>query len=195
VSMISYLRSVHFTRTPSAVEPVTVEEARRQLRIDHTDDDDDLALMISEARLDCETRLGDVSLVTAACIDYFDWFADPMELHWSPVSAITSITYVDANGATQTLAGTYYELGTKLGRGLVRRKYGQNWPTTRDYPDVVAVTYSAGFGAAASSVPKNIKRWILARVAWLYANRDGEEYPWGGFDSILSPHRIVRVLS
>ena len=195
MSVTTYLRSQHFTRTPSAIEPVTVEEARRQLRIDHTDDDDDLALMISEARLDCETRLGDVSLVTAACIDYFDRFEDPMELHWSPVPSITSLTYVDSGGVTKTLAATYYELGTQLSLGHVRLKYGKSWPTTRDYPDVVAVTYSAGFGVAASSVPKCIKRWILARVAWLYANRDGEEYPWGRFDSILTPYRIVRVFA
>jgi len=187
------LRSTNHTRTPSSTEPVTVAEVRKQLRIDHTEDDSDLGNMIAEARLDCETRLGDVSLLDATCIDYFDGFAT-LELHWGPVDSITSVTYVDTDGDTQTLATSVYELGSQRGVGRVRLKYGQTWPSTRSHADVVTVTYKAGYGATAASVPKNIQRWIKARVAWLYSNRDGEEYPWR-FDSVLTPHMITRVIA
>jgi len=187
------LRSTNHTRTPSSTEPVTVAEVRKQLRIDHTEDDSDLSAMITEARLDCETRLGDVSLLDATCIDYFDQFSE-MDLHWGPVDSITSITYTDTNGDTQTLATSVYELGQWHSIGRVRLKYNQTWPSTRSHADVVTVTYKAGYGATAASVPDSIKRWIKARVAWLYANRDGEEYPWR-FDSVLSPHTITRVIA
>ena len=83
------LRSRHWIRTAASTEPVTLPEARQQLRIDHTEDNEDIANMIVEVRLDCETRLGDVSLIDATCIDYFNVFADEMELHWSPVDSIT----------------------------------------------------------------------------------------------------------
>lgn len=187
------LRSNHFTRTVASTEPVSVEAVRIQGRIDDTEDDGDLADAIAEARLECETLLGDVSLIDAVCVDYFDKFSDEMELHWSPVDSITTVQYVDQNGTTQTLASTYYELGTIHGLGVLRLKYGQTWPTTRDHPDAVIVTYKAGFGTAATDVPSVIRRWIKARAAWLYANRDGEEYPFT-FDAILAPYAMRRIV-
>lgn len=186
------LRSNHVTRTASTTEPVSVEALRIQARIDDDEDDGDLKDMLSEARLECETALGDVSLIDATCVDYFDRFGDEMELHWSPVDSITTVQYVDANGTAQTLASTYYELGVVNGMGVLRLKYGQSWPTTRDHADAVIVTYKAGFGAAASDVPSMIRRWIKARAAWLYANRDGEEYPFV-FNGLLIPYSTRRV--
>ena len=186
------LRSKNYTRTPSSTEPVEVADVREQLRIDHTEDDTDLANMIAEARALCEAMLGDRSLIDATCIDYFDEFEDGMELHWSPVDSITSISYVDTNGTTQTLAATVYELGTVNGMGTVRLKYGQVFPSVRSHPDVITVTYKAGYGAAAANVPLPIRRWIKARVAWLYENRDGEVYPWN-LDAMLAPYVTARV--
>jgi len=187
------LRSRHWIRTAASTEPVTLPEARQQLRIDHTEDNEDIANMIVEARLDCETRLGDVSLIDATCIDYFNVFADEMELHWSPVDSITSIAYTDTAGTSQTLSSATYELGERHGIGIVRLKYGQTWPNVRDHPDIVVVTYKAGYGAAASDVPEGIKRWIKARIAWLYENRDGEQFPWN-LDALLTPHGTARVI-
>jgi len=186
------LRSKNYTRTVAGTEPATKEELRRQLRIDHTEDDADLEAMLAEARLQCETLLGDVSLIDAVCIDYFDEFDDEMELHWSPVDSITSVVYTDTNGDSQTLSTATYELGTVQGLGVLRLKYNQTWPSARSHADVIAVTYKAGFGAAASDVPASIKRWIKARAAWLYNNRDGEEYPWQ-FNGILEPYRVSRI--
>lgn len=187
------LRSTNYSRTPASTEPVTIDDVRKQLRIDHTDDDDDLTNLISEARFDCESRLGDVSLFDAVCVDYFDRFEDEMELHYSPVDSITSVAYLDTNGSSQTLASTYYEVGNRNGMGILRLKYGQTWPSTRDHADVITITYKAGFGTTAASVPLCIRRWIKARVAWLWGNRDGEEYPWN-FDGILAPYKTCRVV-
>lgn len=188
------LRSKRYSRTASSTEPVAIGDVRWQLRIDHENDDSDLTDMISEARLDCETKLGDRSLINATCIDRFDGFDDDeLELHWGPVSAISSIAYVDTSGDTQTLSTDIYELGQRYGIGIVRLKHNQTWPSTRGHEDVVTVTYTAGYGTAASDMPKGLRRWIKARVAWLWGNRDGEEYPWN-LDSLLTPYATNRVI-
>lgn len=188
------LRSTHTTRTESSTEPVTVDEIRKQLRIDHGEDDRDIADMISEARAYCETvKLNDVSLIDATCVDYLDGFGDDIELRWSPVDSITSITYVDTAGATQTLATSVYELGTRNGLGVVRLKYSQNWPSTRGHEDVVTITYTAGYGTAASDVPLGIRRWIKARASWLYENRDGVEFPFR-LDMLLAPYQRAGIV-
>jgi len=187
------LRSIHYTRTPSSTALVTATEVRDQLRMTDTLDDSDLIDMAAEAVLECEMRLGDRSLLNSSCIDYFDCFEDEMELHWSPASVITGVTYVDSNGTTQTLANTVYELGTKNGMGILRLKYDQTWPTARSHEDVIAVSYTAGYGSAPSSVPINLKRWVKARAAWLFENRDGEEFPFR-LDALLSPQATGRVV-
>lgn len=192
------LRSTDWTRTESADEPVTVAEVKTQLRITHTEDDGDLENMIAEARAYCETiKLSNRSLMNTTCVDYFDEFDDEMELRWWPVSSITSIAYEDSDGAAQTLATTVYELSQRHGIGHVKLKYGQSWPTTRgdDGSRVVTVTYVAGSGATAASVPLAIRRWIKARVGWMYANRDGDETVWQPYmDSLLAPYSTGRVI-
>lgn len=189
------LRSNRFSRTESSTEPITVEEARAQCRIDGTEEDADLFSMITEARRDCENRLGDKSLINATCIDHFDRFAGKMELHYSPVASTTHVKYYDTNGTLKTLSSDTYELGVINGIGVIRLQYNQDWPSdVRDHPDSVVVTYTAGYGTAVSNVPAMIRRWIKARVGWLYGNRDGEEYPWV-FDTVLDPYRTSRVFA
>ena len=187
------LRSHNYTRTDPDIEPVTVADVKHQLRIDHNEDDDDLADMIAEARAECEgPKLGDRALINGTCIDYLDTFDDEIELHWSPVVSITSVVYLDTDGASQTLASTVYEVANKNGMGVLRLKYGQSWVSVRSHGDVITVTYVAGYGAAASSVPLPARRWIKAKVAWLYENRDGAEFPFG-LDGLLAPYATARV--
>ena len=193
------LRSTRYTAEPTGrtIEPVTDREARLQCRLDHTEDDPDLADMVAEARRECETvKLGDQALLDGTIVEYFDTFGDEMELHWSPVDSITSIKYYDADNALQTLSESVYELGVKHGIGIVRLAYDQTWPTLLGHTaDDVIVTYKVGWGPTPSDVPRGIRRWIKARAAWLYENRDGEVYPWRGMDALLSPFATDRVIA
>lgn len=188
------LRSFNTTRTQPTLEPVTSAEVKRQLRIDHTEDDSDLDDMIAEVRRDAEEIRLDRLLIRQTIIDYFNTFDAEMELRWGRASSITSVVYTDANGDSQTLATSVYELGTRNGMGILRLKYGQSWPSARGHEDVIAVTYVAGYGTAASDVPLGIRRWIKARAAWMYENRDGEDVPWSvTMDSLLAPYATGRV--
>jgi uncharacterized phiE125 gp8 family phage protein len=195
------LRSTRYSREPASrtIEPVTIEEVRRQLRLDHGEDDSDLEDLIVVARRECEAmQLGDRALIEGTVTEYFDEFADEMELHWSPVATdgVSSVKYQDTDNTQQTLATSVYEVGLRNGMAVLRLKYNQTWPTTLGHTaDDIVVTYTAGYGDSRSDVPLNIRLWIRARVAWLYENRDGVVYPWlPGMNSLVSPYATGRVI-
>lgn len=158
------------------VEPVEVEDLLAHSRITVANEPDYAFLqgLLKAARQEAENATWAV-LITQTWEQYFDAFTDPLVLDVQPVQSITSITYTDSNGDTQTLAASYYELGEENGRGIVRLKYNQTWPTTRDHADVVKVTFKAGYGDDPENVPEYIKAAIRIHAAHYYEHREGEK--------------------
>lgn len=77
-----------------------------------------------------------------------------------PLQSVTSITYVDPHGATQTLSSSDYTADTTHDPGRVVLNYGESWPSVRGHHNDVTITYVAGWTAAAS-VPQTIRQAIL----------------------------------
>jgi len=174
--------------TAAAGRVVTPSELRLHSRIDSNEEDsllDDLIVAATEEAEEYTWR----KFLSQTWIQYFDSFADPMVLYFSPVSSITSVGYTDSNGDTQTLGVTIYELGIVNGVSVVRRKYNQDWPTTRSHEDVVAVTFVVGYGAA-SAVPQRIKQAIKFHAGFRHENREIESVPRAFYD-LLYPFRLA----
>lgn len=77
-----------------------------------------------------------------------------------PLQSVSSITFVDTNGDTQTLATSVYQVVNRQRQpSMIVEAYGQSWPSTRDIYHSVSVTFIAGYGAAAD-VPSDIARAI-----------------------------------
>lgn len=119
---------------------------------------------------------------------YANAFADPIRLPYPPVASITSITYADTRGVSQTLASTVYELGEENGIGIVRLKYGQTWPATRAHEDDVKIRYVCGYGSA-SSVPQAIKHAIKLLCGVFHEGRESPTMP-AAVEALLSPYRV-----
>ena len=181
-----------------ASEPVTLSELKAQCRVEHSAEDDLLTAYGIAARQQCESIL-ERALITqtwARMLDCFPW--SEIELGKPPVQAITSITYVDTSGATQTLSSSAYVLDpTGEEPGFVLPAYGYTWPTTLDTAGAVTITFTCGYGAAAA-VPDAIKTWIRMRVATLYRFRESigagmsmQEVPSRHLDGLLDPYRVM----
>lgn len=108
-----------------------------------------------------------------------DAFPTTIELPM-PIGEVISITYVDADGNTQTVSSADYQvsyaqsLGTR--KGIISLVSGAVWPTTdSDNVAAVTVTFRAGFGANGSpetaEVPEDIKQGILLLIGELYKQR------------------------
>lgn len=162
-------------RTPDTaptVEPITVREAADWARIDTTDDDATLTALITVARQYAEGVTGQV-FINATWKNYWDQFppGDALLLSWSPLSSVTSIQYVDDDGATQTLAADQYTADVVTDPPRIVEAYNVSWPSTRAVINAVTATFVAGYGAAASNVPDNYLLAIKMLVAHWYEIR------------------------
>lgn len=152
--------------------PVCVDDAMRHLRIDEEDDAADLAGYIAAATRYAEQYLGR-QIVSATWKYTLDAFPDEdvIELPRPPLVSVTSVQYVDTDGATQTFSSSNYSVLTTPTPGRISLGYEKSWPDTREQDEAVTITYVAGYGAA-ESVPASIKQAILMLVGHWYERRE-----------------------
>jgi phage conserved hypothetical protein, phiE125 gp8 family len=184
--------------TPAATDPVTLAEVKTRLRIDGSTDDAGVQRLIAAATRHAETvcRRAFVTQVWTLVLDGFP--CGSISLPLPPLQSVDEITYVDTNGATQTLASNQYVVDKAGMIGLVHRAYQVQWPTTRDQPMSVRVKFTAGYGAAAS-VPADLVSALMLLVAHWDQNREPvvvgtitSALPMS-VDSLLAPYVIPGV--
>jgi uncharacterized phiE125 gp8 family phage protein len=158
--------------TAPTEEPVTTAEAKLHLRVSHSDEDTHIARLVAAARRRCETETRRALVTQTWDLTLQDWPCDDrIILPLPPAQSITSITYVDSDGVTQTIASSVYKLSAGT-PGIISLKDDQSWPSgLRDEADPITVRFVAGYGAA-STVPESLKAGILMLVGTLYENRE-----------------------
>lgn len=177
--------------TPPSGRALSVTTFKAHARIDETAEDTLIGSLLDVAEDEAESFTWR-KFLAQTWDQYFDGFGEELHLGFAPVASITSITYIDVNGTTQTLSASVYELAEENGLAEVRLKYGQVWPVTRCHDDVVTVRYVAGYGTAAD-IPPRILQAIAIHAAWSYRNREGdiEQFPQT-FHRLLRPFRLQR---
>lgn len=162
--------------TAPANDPVTLAEVKEHIRVDHSDEDDRIAEYILAATQRLDGRDGSLGacLITQTWTLTLDAFASEIAIPLPPCQSVDAITYVDPDGATQTLdAGAYQAFGLGSTDGAkVRPLYGTSWPSIRNQPDAVAITFTAGFGDDPGDIPEPIRTAIKMRVGHLYEHRE-----------------------
>lgn len=157
--------------TPAAVEPVTLAELKDQIRKTTNDQDAYLGTLIKSARAYVQNQTQRVLINTT-----YDWFLDSFP-HWfalpkSPVSTLSSIKYIDTDGVTQTVATTEYVVDKNSNPCRVVLEYGKSWPTPKTIINAVTVRFVAGYGAAPSAVPDDLRIAILQIAAHWYEHSE-----------------------
>jgi uncharacterized phiE125 gp8 family phage protein len=166
--------------TPPTSTPVTLDELKAHLRIVDYSDDDVLLRQLIDSGVEWAERYTRRALITQTRRVTLDAFPSAacngllvpqIELSGGKVSSTPAVSYLDTNGTTQSLVG-----GLIRGRGndaiaTLLPPYGTSWPSTRDVPGAVTVTYDVGYGLSVA-VPQEIKRAILLHAAWHYQNRE-----------------------
>jgi uncharacterized phiE125 gp8 family phage protein len=161
--------------TAPTTEPVTVAEAKLHIRANEDTVEDALVgSLITAAREYCETftrrslmpQVWDLKLDSfcdpAAYKDGVIWLPKP------PVTAVTSITYLDTAGDSQTLGTSIYTYDLPSGP---QEAYGQVFPQTRSTLNAVTIRFAAGY-ATAAAVPYSIKAAMLLLIGHWYQNRE-----------------------
>lgn len=160
--------------TAPTAEPLTVGEAKKHVELAESDTTHDatLAALLKAARQCVENRTNR-QLVTATWDLKLDAFplSGPILLPYAPVASVTSITYVDSAGDSQTWASSNYVVSTSREPCEVRLAYSKSFPVTRVQPDAVTVRFVAGYGDP-EDVPAAIKQAMLLLLGHWFENRE-----------------------
>lgn len=178
------MRTALRLNTAAGTEPVTLAEARLQCRIDGTDEDSLLGRLVSAAREYCEKTQGRryVTQTWDYTLDDFPHGCGWLDLPLGPAAAVSSITYRDTNGDTQTVSTSVYRLlrGDENAPGRVALRNGQAWPGTVS-AEGEAVTVTFAVGEAASAVSETVRHQILLLVDYWYSRPEMEGTEPRGF--------------
>jgi len=188
-------------RTVAPAAPLlTIADAKAHLRVDHADEDVIISGLIDAAHAHIDGYGGTLgrALITQTWTVDFSTFLNRMDIPLAPVQSAT-IQYYDSTNTQQTLATSVYAVLTDGLGPYIALKYNQQWPQTYARDDAVKVTFVAGYGATAASVPAAIRAAMLLLIAHWYDNRStlsiGEsvaELPLS-VSALLAPFRRVGV--
>lgn len=166
-----------------STEPLTVSELKDRLRVTVSEFDTELTELITVARrqLEYDTGRRFITQTLALHMDDFIGIGDVIELRQAPISAVTSIAYIDGDGATQTFAASNYTTDFTSTPPRIELVSGSSWPTIDDIVNAITITITAGYGAAAA-VPVEAK---LAITEWCKMH-------WGDCDGDTTKYQNLR---
>ena len=206
--------------TAPAAEPVTLAELKEQAHIDGSAEDAYLSALITAARELVErvtgrliiTQTWRLTLDNWPGADHEEWWDGVregpitlldggwVELRKSPIAAITSVVTKDESDTETTWAATNYYLAKQPnGYGRLTRKTGSVWPiVVNRFAGAIVITFTAGYGAAASAVPMALRHAIKMCAAHWYEHREPASACASatlmplGLGTIIASYRVAR---
>lgn len=148
-------------------EPLTLEEAKAQLRIDFDDDDALLRRLITAARqwVEGQTKRSLLTQTWDQTLDYC--WPDRIRFERNPVISVSSVTYNDGSSPMTTLAASKYTVVTRRSASFIEPAYNEDWPDIITVPDAVRIRFVSGY----TDVPESLVHAISMLVAHWYETR------------------------
>ncbi len=201
--------------TGPAKEAVSLEDARRHLRVDQSEDDDLIKSWVTTARMLIEawsgrslitqTLLWTMSqdppsgalpllpmplLVLPVILSAPQVMNRPLELPRAPVQGIESVSQSDLDGTVTALSPSDYttDLAIEPARLLL------NWSTIPSWLQHIQVRFKVGYGDTPADVPAPLIAAVKLLIAHLYENRgdaaDLAGAPPRAIDYLISPYKV-----
>lgn len=163
------------TITEPAALPVTVDEAKEHLRVDHEDEDALIERLIRAATEDAETFQGRayITRTLRLYLDRFPGSAGVIYLPMPPATSVEAVTYRDHSGGEHVIDADRYVVDLARSPARIAPAAGHSWPAVSLLPvGAVSVEYKAGYGDEPGDVPDAVRQAILLTVGHLYENRE-----------------------
>ena len=157
-------------------EPLSLEEVKLHCQI-NAGDDLELHAFIQSARLYVE-NFTERKLITQTWDQKLTGFPCGIwTLPFAPVSSITSISYLDGAGNSQTWDSADYQTelpsGPWAGPARIHPAYNEVYPVTRTGVfNAVTCRFVAGYGAGAPDVPQAIRTAMLMLIRHWHEQRE-----------------------
>lgn len=153
-----------------STEPISLQLAQDQLRVDSDADQELVDMYIKAARHQFEQDTNSAISDSQEWKIYMDvWNGISIPIGIGPILTIDSVEYYDVNGDLQTLsASTYHK--DMIG-GCIVLKNGYDWPDLEEqHPSAIIVTFTAGY-TDPLDVDSDIKEALLLLISHFYENR------------------------
>jgi len=176
--------------TSEAGAAISLDDVKRHLRVDYSDDDLYIDGLISTAAKWICGWLG-ISLGVQTWELTLDAFpSERIVIPRPPLVSVQDVEYVDIDGNTQDYTVFRVFSVDSSDSGFILPAYNQNWPSTRVQPEAVKIAFTSGTDV----VGTDIKHAILLLVSGWYENRESvsEKPPSAipfGVDALLFPNR------
>ncbi len=163
--------------TGPAVEPISLADAKLQVRRGDTTEDDAVLTWLRTAVRERAENATNRALITQTWDLVLDAFPneDFIEVPKPPLQSITYVKYRDTSGVLQTWASSKYVVeapaGPRCRRGRLSLAYGEAWPVTYQQAGDVTIRFICGYGADLEDVPVLLKAAMLMDLAALYDDR------------------------
>lgn len=115
-----------------------------------------------------------------------------------PLVSVDSIKYRDETGVLQTLDPSLYIVDSVSEPGRIVPAYGAAWPSAQNIANAVQVSFTCGYGSAATAIPAGVRIWMLMLAGTLYENREliailnkGQIKELPIFDGMLDDYRVM----
>jgi uncharacterized phiE125 gp8 family phage protein len=178
--------------TAATVDPVSLAEAKAHLRVVESNEDALIAGYLMAARQHVEDYTGRTLSLQTYDYKIDDELSNEIVMPRPPLVSVTSVSYVDINGTTQTLSSALYQVDTGVLFGRIVPAYQATYPSIRSQPNAVTVRFQAGY----SQIPEPIRQAILLLVSHFYDNRQpvligtiSSELPFSVV-VLLSPYKV-----
>lgn len=162
--------------TPPAALAVDLAQAKLELRAQSGSAEDALItryITAATERAEHETGRAVMDQEWELVLDAFP--LAEIELAKPPVVSITSVKYLDAAGALQTLPNTAYTLDALKLPGWLFPALGTSWPATQDVANAVRVRFRCGYATTPAGLlvaAPGLVDWLMVQVATRYDHRD-----------------------
>jgi len=182
---------------------ITLEDAKTQMYVDHSDDDAYIQLLINLAERAVET-CSEMYLGTQTVTLYLDRFPSGymgsysgfvsdgntlqmIKILRNPVKSITTIKYIDTDGTQQTLNASQYKIDINSQPARLVPSFGNDWPSTQGEINAVEIEFICGYSTLADMDTKKpmLTHAVKLLVGEWYENREAaqdiklEEIPHG----------------
>ena len=177
--------------TGPAVTPISLAEAKAQMRVESSDDDAIIQRLIASAVafVDAQGALGK-AMITQTWGQWLSPNPGTVYLSLGPVQSVSAIKYYDVDGALQTATLADFNVFGTPNRISVSPKSGKAWPVTQTRDDAIKIEYIIGYGSSSTSVPETVRHALMMLVAHWYDMRETStekqmyDLPYGFTDMI-----------
>lgn len=159
--------------TAPATAPISLAEAKTQMRVESSDDDSIIQRLIDAAVafVDVQGALGK-AMITQTWGQWLSPNPSTVYLSLGPVQSVSAIKYYDVDGALQTATLSDFNVFGTPNRISVSPKSGKAWPVTQTRDDAIKIEYIIGYGSTSASVPETVRHALMMLVAHWYDMRE-----------------------